>query len=164
MSNLLPSGWSHYGTAIRSRVSVAQRDSKNYFLLTNIGEFADCHGYPELYRVNDNNLRSIAVGMTKVIPKLADAQGIVLVITDSMAMKMLRDLSTNYDPGDRTEKDLRFSAVHGYPAMSSIVLNVRQSHNGKKRVYPSRLFMRPLTSIGECTQADPDVDNYRAKK
>ncbi|CAJ0589852.1 unnamed protein product [Cylicocyclus nassatus] len=113
--------------------------------------------------VNDNGLKSIAEGMVKVIPKLSDAQGIVLVITDSMAVKMLRDLSTNYDPGDRTEKDLRGSAAHGYPAMSSIVLNVRQSRNGKKRIYPSRLFMRPLTSIGECTQTDFDIDNYRAK-
>ncbi|VDM83676.1 unnamed protein product [Strongylus vulgaris] len=46
--------------------------------------------------------------------------------------------------------------------MSSIVLNVRK-RNGKTRVHPSRLFMRPLTSIGECTQADFDADNYRAK-
>ncbi|EYC38162.1 hypothetical protein Y032_0738g1953 [Ancylostoma ceylanicum] len=90
---------------------------------------------------------------------------LVLVVTDSLAVKMLRDLalSPNEDVGNRSEEQSRKNAAQEYPPMSSTVLASRTS-KGNVHLQPSRLSMRPLTTIGECSGQDFDVDcKYKAK-
>ncbi|KIH68868.1 phosphoglycerate mutase family protein [Ancylostoma duodenale] len=119
----------------------------------------------EEIELDDRSLKSIAESMKKVLPKLSSKNGIVLVVTDALAVKMLKDLALSPKDavGNRSEEESRKRAAQEYPAMSSTVLSSRTS-KGTVHLQPSRLSMRPLTTIGECSEPNFDVNcKYKTK-
>ncbi|KAK6753613.1 hypothetical protein RB195_012914 [Necator americanus] len=114
-------------------------------------------GYtPEQSDGNDKSLKNIVEGMKKLAPKLKK-NGIVLVITDAFAVKILSELLAGNDIAKRTEcKDCRTSAAKTFPPMSSAVVSSQASRNGGQPQV-SRIFVRPLTTIGECSRPNHDV-------
>ncbi|RCN42498.1 phosphoglycerate mutase family protein [Ancylostoma caninum] len=63
----------------------------------------------EEIELDDRSLKSIAESMKKVLPKLSSKNGIVLVVTDALAVKMLKDLALSPKDavGNRSE-EVRF--------------------------------------------------------
>lgn len=110
-------------------------------------------GYsPEQPDRNDKSSNSKSENLKKMIQKLARSKGTpVLIITDAAA---LNTLSSGDNKGSGDDEHMRKEAANAFPPLSSVILSLPK---GKENLEPSRLFVRPLTMIGECSRPEIEV-------
>ncbi|KAK5981531.1 Phosphoglycerate mutase family protein [Trichostrongylus colubriformis] len=108
---------------------------------------------PQQTNSGDRSMKGRSENMRRMLSKLAEKKGVVLVITDPLGVKLLTSGGNMKE--DENEEQMRAKSVNTFPPMSSMIMC--HSHKNENDVELSRLFMRPLTTIGECTRPEIEV-------
>ncbi|KAK6050191.1 hypothetical protein COOONC_12304 [Cooperia oncophora] len=114
---------------------------------------------PEQQNQCDRSMNGRSDNLKKLLFRLSQkGKGVALFITDPLGLRFVTDQGGM--GGNENEEQAR--AACAFPPMSSVVLVSNSQRGGLE---PSRLYMRPLTTIGETSRPEIEVNtDARAKQ